>query len=93
MILHCLNIVATAALFIGVCLRMMHTPAPGKCWNCRFQVVMWAACHIVIVVVVGMIFMDNLTSHIREIAPRYVALKAALAVLFLYPWKRKVVGL
>lgn len=92
--LHWINIAVTALLFMGVVNRMLRTPElPRECWKCQFQFGLWVAAHIVVAVVVGLIFMDNISGPMKEVTHRYLALKAALAVLFLYPWKTKVVGL
>ena len=91
---HWLNIAVTLALFAGVCNRMFHTPEfPKDCWKCQSQFLLWVACHIIVAVLVGMIFLDNVTGPMCEVSPRYLTLKACLAVLFLFPWKTKVVGL
>jgi len=91
--IYWLNIALTLALFVGVCVRMLNTPTPGTCWKCRLEFSLWAAAHIVIAVVVGLIFVDNIKAPSHDIPARYLWMKLCLAVLFLYPWKPKVVGL
>ena len=92
--LYWLDVAVTALLFAGVCGRMLNTPRyPSECWKCQIQFVLWAGAHIAIVLVVGLYFLDGISALLPEVRHRYLILKFALAVLFLYPWKTKVVGL
>lgn len=93
MILYWLNLLVTFSLFCGVCVRLLQTPRPGRCWKCRLESLLWTLAHGIVAMVVLAIAWDNIFGPMTAVTPRYLAMKAALAVLFLYPWNTKVVGL